>query len=1685
GTLRYLVKDTVAGHLFTILDETNRRVTRDCCIWIAGREYLPDESGDILVSYATTENHHEIILLTHAGFTQLQHFHHKIEKYKFDARFYVNPEALVKDHKAQVCMITYIVIVRPWLSINGQPALLAILEPRSLQLTINATDSEGVTSTRTVNGFAISEGECGLAEFRVPDRLERLTFELKALVRIPSDNNREEKLYSSQSIKIKPWINEVYTPYLRKDEDGYYLQLLGANGEARPNRLVPIHLKHRFQKDIIIVKPVLCSDRQGIIRLGPLEGVTSITTPENDSRTWKISGNEDASAQVPQVVHEHAGVKVRLPLNGKRTDKWDIVLVETGYWGTVLTDQSAKLSVYDHEIVIAGLDPGNYTLYIDTTFRSDIIKLRIVRPAFPPATTPDSSSWSRFRLGLTRHLESTSPTTTRPLGIASVTMTNSDDDQLINVRLQNHSVRTTLFATVSRMVPANGYRLDTVLGRGNGQFYAVPDWRVIGTKEENIFLDGRVLSEEYQYIMERARQKRWTEPVFKKPTILVKPYVSITPEIFLLNADCRNRCLVFFMKRASTFTSTYIAEEGVAFSSTNDMRTLREGRSVTSTTKSKLLQLLDDSVPRWDFLGGPTVVVANLRPDSRGIVTFRRSQLGDGNLLQIVVLSDDQCVSRQIPLSSKIATLTLRDLRHRTTLDPDGVYVSAKSVSFLTPRTITSASEPIPAIVEMDITSASSFEIVGSFPNFEFLTRWHELAEQEKLRLYDRWACHELNFWLFKRDRGFFEQAVKPFIQNKIYKTFLDDYLLDIPLGGYGSSLRHFNKLNVAEQCLLIRRLGDTEQVYFARALEDIVKAGSTNIEQYERLFNTVLAGSALDSNKEKMTSESRRSLALFSSMDASMAASMPAPVGAGCVLVGSSYLKEEDEDEDDDMGFGLFDDGHRGDLLDLRQLALSRSQALYQSQGATEELAETYYWNRGVRETENSYLISANPFWVDYSKWVGETAGPFLSKNFVYATGSFTEVMFALALVDLPTGEPAEAEVIIKNELVTFRSITPALIFHKELKQCSPNAHNTSMIVIQNYFEDHERFYYDHDSQKARKYIDPTDLRRFVIYGCHIVLTNIKSTRQTVEVSMQVPIGAIPIKGRPYITTQLVDIEPFSIWQDEYLFYFPETGLFPHIPVYISKSGELLAHSTATTVVITDNPKPIDRTSWASISSRGSTQDVLDYLDTENLNKGKLDLIVWRAKDRDFCVKVTDFLRKKKTFVPTLWSYGFFHLLPNLMKEYMEHESQIASRPYWLRSPLLDVRADSNGTFEYLDYYPLVNARAYAMGSGHHILNKHFRNQYCAFLEGASQKAVLEPNDLLCAVVYLLLQDRLGEARTIHSLLRQQVKDAKVSMLPPQLQLDYLTTFLEFYVSKDEAVEHPENLEFVAARELIRKYRDYPVLKWRGYFEEIARFLEDIDGHHNSLIKQEIDESEELRADQLNNRLARSQPSFEFEVEDDNIVVNYINIETLTVRYYVMNVEITFSASPFVSKEGTGNHTFIAPNYHETHVLPPQASEAAMAILPSDDDDFAIIGVSAATRRHTHIFRIPLPARFRYANIMLELSSAGITRSIAHYAHALAVQISEQYGHLRVSHRSSGKAVPAAYIKVYAQMKDGNVRFWRDGHTALNGAFEYANISETDSTGNSQLGNVKKFAILVQDDEAGAVVKEVGPPRV
>jgi len=72
-----------------------------------------------------------------------------------------------------------------------------------------------------------------------------------------------------------------------------------------------------------------------------------------------------------------------------------------------------------------------------------------------------------------------------------------------------------------------------------------------------------------------------------------------------------------------------------------------------------------------------------------------------------------------------------------------------------------------------------------------------------------------LNFFLFKRDKQFYDKVVKVLVQNKLEKTFMDQYLLGIELEdaendhaqhvlSYIELSSRLEELNALEQCLLI-----------------------------------------------------------------------------------------------------------------------------------------------------------------------------------------------------------------------------------------------------------------------------------------------------------------------------------------------------------------------------------------------------------------------------------------------------------------------------------------------------------------------------------------------------------------------------------------------------------------------------------------------------------------------------------------------------------------------------------------------------------------------------------------------------------------------------------------------------------------------------------------------------------------
>ena len=115
------------------------------------------------------------------------------------------------------------------------------------------------------------------------------------------------------------------------------------------------------------------------------------------------------------------------------------------------------------------------------------------------------------------------------------------------------------------------------------------------------------------------------------------------------------------------------------------------------------------------------------------------------------------------------------------------------------------------------------------------------MTEEQKREKYSKYACHELNYFLFRKDREFFDKVIKPHIANKKDKTFLDYYLIGADLTPYLEPWQ-FRRLNIVERILLARSIAK-QHPSVARHVRERFNLLPPDIEKFNKLFDTALKG--------------------------------------------------------------------------------------------------------------------------------------------------------------------------------------------------------------------------------------------------------------------------------------------------------------------------------------------------------------------------------------------------------------------------------------------------------------------------------------------------------------------------------------------------------------------------------------------------------------------------------------------------------------------------------------------------------------------------------------------------------------------------------------------------------------------------------------------------------------------------
>lgn len=1589
GALHCIERTTAAGHLFMVYDERNRKVA-DAALHLASHHYRADADGNIIVPF-TSSPKQQPILLVHDGFACLDGFVHDAETYRFEAGIYVDREALLRQREA-------VVMVRPSLLLNGEPVPLSVLtEPA---LVIQSRDREGVETTQVIKDFKLHGDRESIHTFRVPEGLASIRFTVKAKVENLS-RRKTVDLADSAEFKVNGMdkTDKITGIHLILGQEGWTLAVLGKTGEAAAGRAVTVRLQHRdFSRE---VSAVLKTDAAGRIDLGALKDIVAVKASlqgveKPQHYLWSLQKDV---FNYPDVLHAKAGGTVSIPYLGaddapKRNAFSLLELAD----GTFCRDRFDALSLKGGYLQLRGLSAGDYDLLLkDSGVRMTV--------RMTDGKLKDGYWMSGYRQLEKRHAQM--------LHIRKVAL----DEEALLVTLGYADKFTRVHVVGTRYQPEY-----VVGGFLNNVHFPAPSLGLTYPRETR-YMTGRNMGDEFWYIVERKQAKIFPGNMLPRPELLLNPWAIRSTQTGTQKPGGGRPG-----EYGARFGKGSLKREGGAAS--------RAGGSVGGTV----------GFVNLDFLGSPSVMLTNLKPDEKGVVRIKLSDLKNRHQLRIVAVNPRDTVAREVCLPP--GKMDFLDLRLANGLPPDRHFTEQKK--------ITAAPAGKDFIID-DLRSAEfqAYDSLGRvyglymtlrgdahLGTFGFILSWPELSDADKRARYSEFACHELNFFLWKKDPVFFKEVVLPYLVHKKDKTFLDHWFLGDDLTDYLSPW-DFAQLNMVERILLARRI-QAEKPTMVRHVKALAELVPPDVAGFNRLFQTAIRGRGLEKDTglgfEEAKKERTRSRHLAEAKVPSPAAAPKAqwktPRRGGTTrssttalgrldakakakaevmeeMIEAEGLFLKDRLKEQNKSTGGFQYGYAANRR-------STVRQFYQKLEKTKEWVENNYYKLPL-EKQDARLVTVNDFWVDYALHNGK--GPFMSTHFAAASRNFTEMMFALAVLDLPFKAEAHKSSVRKDDAYVLRPGSRLFVFHKEIKAAGDVDKQASVMVSQNFYKHGERYAHS-GHQKVDKYIQDEFIRQ-TVYGAHVVVTNPTASAQKLDVLIQIPQGALPVAGGKYTRSVSVALEPYRTWTTDYFFYFPLPGKFKHFPVHVAREEKLAAFARPFVFNVVAEATRLDRTSWDYVSQHGTAEETLTFLATHNLERLSLPKMAWRMHDKAFFNKAIALLAENHRYDGVLWSYGLKHDVLPAAREYLKHcDGFLHACGAAIDSPLAAIDPVARKDYQHREYYPLVNARAHRLGQKRTILNDRFYAQYMALMKILSCRSRLDDDDLMSITYYLLLQDRVADALAFF----KRVDPGRLAM---RLQYDYLSAYLGFYTG-----------DLARSRTLAAKYAAYPVDRWRKRFVAVTAQVDEIQGKAPAV----VDPKDRT---QTQTQMAQAEPNFDFEAADGKIQLHYQNLTDCRINYYIMDIELLFSRNPFV-KQVAGQFSYIKPNASVT------------VALPRDKE------------RHV----IPLPENCLRRNVMIEIAGSGITKRQAYFANALSIQMSENYGQLKVSHQKTGKALPKVYVKVYARMQNGGVQFYKDGYTDLRGRFDYTSLST------NALDSVDRFALLILSDSAGAVVKEAAPPK-
>ncbi|MCA9718917.1 MAG: hypothetical protein KC468_29890, partial [Myxococcales bacterium] len=765
GRLRFTHRLSAAGHALQVVDAAGQ-VRADATMWLSGREYKPDEDGQIFVPFAADRGGQRRFLLRLGEVITVESFTLLTEAYAFSAAIHVEREALIAGQRAEV-------VVRPQLRVHGEPVSVSLI--KRARLRIESTDLHGVSTSMEVGRFPLHDHQESVHSFQVPEGLRSLCFTVLGAVHNRA-RGQDVDVSATATVRVNgiDSMTQVASLHLARGQGGYVLHALGKAGEPRAAQRLTVTFHHRLFSRTIA--ETLQTDARGQVELGALVDILKldVRAPTGIAGgTWTLPVDR---CSLPELVHARAGETISLsrPADVPTTrEGYSLLMVRRGqplrdcFEQLVFPERGAARGT----VQLQDLEPGRYELRYKRS--GQLVQIVVAEGEHVRGAA------QRWIDAGARLLEAWR---NRPLSLARVSVDAERDELQIHVVGPKYRPRVHLLA--SRFVADRP-----------GERALAPSRELAGVAGQlefpsprSEFQAGRDIGDEYRYILERrSAQRRYPGNLLARPQLLLDPWAV-----------------------RGTDTQVAAAASGSAYAS---------GAASPMRSTSRMMRREDraaaprDASATLDFLARPGLALYNLRPGDDGVVRVPLDQLAGVHELRVVVVGRDGDALVH-HAHAPHAALELRERRLLPGFDPAQHLAQRREATALRPGEALTVDDLSLATVERYDTLARAFELLATLGSgrvtlekFRFILDWPALTPEERRERYSEYACHELNLLLARKDPAFFAEVIRPHLEHKREREFIDDYLLEADLSPYRESWA-YARLNAVERILLAGRLG-------------------------------------------------------------------------------------------------------------------------------------------------------------------------------------------------------------------------------------------------------------------------------------------------------------------------------------------------------------------------------------------------------------------------------------------------------------------------------------------------------------------------------------------------------------------------------------------------------------------------------------------------------------------------------------------------------------------------------------------------------------------------------------------------------------------------------------------------------------------------------------------------------------